>query len=99
MQQDDKAYWDLVDALIEQANRSAEEIDPGLAASALMHAAARFCAFYAASSSESRNDLKEDKDSLVQDFSREFKKQFANNLEDYIDNYKVYLGQENHTSH
>lgn len=99
MLQDEKAYWDLVDALIERANSCAEDVDPGIAASAIMHAAARFCAFYAASSSESRNDLKEDKDSLVQDFSREFKKQFAENLEDYIDNYKVYLGQENQTPH
>ncbi len=87
----DQDYWNIVDALLEQANAETEKHDVGMVASALMNAAARYSAFYVAGSSESRKDLKDDKDVLVQDISREFKQRFASNLEDYIENYKVYL--------
>lgn len=87
----DSNYWEMVDQFIEQANAHTEERTPGEVASALMNAAARYSAFYLAGSSESRNDLKEDKEVLVQDVSREFKKRFAEDLEDYIENYKVYF--------
>lgn len=83
-----------VNALIENANRIAAEENPGLAASALMQAAARYASFYVASSSESRKDLKEDKDALIQDMTREFKAIFADNLDDYIENYKIYLPEK-----
>ena len=87
-------FWEAVDAAVELANSTSGKTDPGVAASAIMQAAARYCAFYAAASSESRKDLKDDKDNIVQDFSREFKKQFATNLEEYIENYKIYLGSD-----
>ncbi len=87
----DQEYWNIVDAFLEQANTHSEKHDIGMVTSALMNAAARYSAFYVAGSSESRKDLKEDKDVLVQDISREFKQRFASNLEDYIENYKVYL--------
>ncbi|MFL0800093.1 MAG: DUF3144 domain-containing protein [Agarilytica sp.] len=87
----DQDYWNIVDAFLEKANTETENSDVGMVASALMNAAARYSAFYVAGSSESRKDLKEDKDVLVQDISREFKQRFASNLEDYIENYKIYL--------
>ncbi len=90
----DQAYWNIVDTFLEQANAQTEKHDVGMVASALMNAAARYSAFYVAGSSESRKDLKEDKDVLVQDISREFKQRFASNLEDYIENYKIYLQHE-----
>ena len=88
----DDVFWDLVDEFISRANEHAQDHDMGIVAAALMQSAARFSSFYVAASSESRNDLKDDKDSLVSDVSRDFKKQFAQSLEDYIENYKVYLG-------
>tara|TARA_R110000868_G_scaffold404557_1_gene682855 strand:- start:368 stop:670 length:303 start_codon:yes stop_codon:yes gene_type:complete len=90
----DSNYWEMVSQFIEQANAHTEERTPGEVASALLNAAARYSAFYLAGSSESRKDLKEDKDVLVQDVSREFKKRFAEELEDYIENYKVYFEHE-----
>lgn len=87
-------FWETVDAIVELANQTSEKADPGVAASAVMQAAARYCAFYAAASSESRKDLKDDKDVIVQDFTREFKKHFATNLEEYIEHYKLYIGVE-----
>ncbi len=90
----DQAYWDIVDGFIEHANTYSDEYDQGVVAAAIMNAAARFSAYYVAGSSESRKDLKEDKDVLIQDVSREFKKGFAENLEDYIENYKIYLAED-----
>ncbi len=87
----DDAFWNVVDQFISSANESAATQDIGLVASAMLNASARFSAFYVAGSSESRADLKEDKDVLIADISREFKKRFAEELEDYIENYKVYL--------
>lgn len=94
---DEELFWSLLEGFIAQANEKAEEVDLGIVASALMNASARFSAFYLAQSSESRKDLKEDKDTLVLDISREFKKRFAENLEDYIENYKVLLNKTDET--
>ncbi len=90
----DNEYWDVVSDFIEQANKCTEDRTPGEVASALLNAAARYSAFYLAGSSESRKDLKEDKDALVQDVSREFKKRFAENLEEYIADYKIHFERD-----
>ncbi|VUD61607.1 hypothetical protein TDB9533_02849 [Thalassocella blandensis] len=90
-QTQEQQYWALVESFIEKANASCEENELGLVNGALMQAAARFNAFYLAASSESRKDLKEDKESSVKDFGGEYKKLLAENLDDYIENYKVYM--------
>ncbi len=90
----DNEYWDVVSDFIEQANKYTEGRAPGEVASALLNAAARYSAFYLAGSSESRKDLKEDKGVLVQDVSREFKKRFAENLEEYIEDYKIHFERD-----
>ncbi len=89
--QAEETYWQLVEEIVELANKRAEEFEPGLVSSALLQAASRYSAFYVAGSSESRKDLIEDKDDAIAQVAREFKKQFASNLEDYIENYKIYL--------
>ncbi len=86
-----ETFWNMVDEFIKRANAMSEHESPGVVAAALLQAAARYSSFYVAGSSASRNDLKEDKEALIQDIAREFKKKFAANLEDYIDNYKIYL--------
>lgn len=86
-------HQDAVNTLIESANDIALEEGAGFAASALIQAAARYASFYVAQSSESRKDLKEDKDALIDDVSQEFRRLLAENLEDYIENYKVYLSE------
>ncbi|MFL0810131.1 MAG: DUF3144 domain-containing protein [Agarilytica sp.] len=91
---EEESFWNAVDDFIESANQKSEDMTPSGAASAMMQATARYTAFYLAGSAESRKDLKEDKDDLIQDVSREFKRIFAENLEDYIENYKVYLKQD-----
>lgn len=91
---DQDAYWGIVEAFLEQANNDLSDHDLGAVSDALMEAAARFSAFYAASSSETRKDLKQDKDDTIHDFGGEFKRKLSENLDDYIENYKVYMRDE-----
>lgn len=88
------AYWALVESFIAQANEASAEQDLGLINGALMQAAARFNAFYVAASSESRKDLKEDVDGSIRDFGSEYKRLLSENFDDYVENYKVYMREE-----
>ena len=90
----DEKYWDLVEEFILRANEKLEGADLGIVSSALLEASARFGAFYVASSSEDRKELKQDRDSTITDFGGEYKKRLADNLDDYIENYKVYMREE-----
>lgn len=94
---DQDVYWGIVQSFVEQANQNLSDHDLGVVSDALMEAAARFSAFYAASSSETRKDLKQDKDDTIHDFGGEFKRKLSENLDDYIENYKVYMRDENST--
>ena len=89
--QDETLFWNLVDDLIERANESAADADMGIVNAAMMEACARFNAYYVALSSESKADLKEDKEDAVKRFGGEYKSRLASNINDYIDNFKVYL--------
>ena len=91
---EDELYWDLVEKFIEVANEASGDIDLGIVNSAIMNAATRFNAFYISASSESRNDLKEDKDDAIQRFGANYKRLLADNLDDYIENYKVYMRED-----
>lgn len=95
---DQDAYWSIVEVFVEQANQNLSDHDLGVVSDALMEAAARFSAFYAASSSETRKDLKQDKDDTIHDFGGEFKRKLSENLDDYIENYKVYMRDDSTAS-
>lgn len=90
----DERYWSLVQEFVALANAKLQDDDLGVVSEALMEASARFSAFYAAASSENRKDLKEDKESTVQDFGGEYKRRLADSLDDYIENYKVYMRED-----
>ena len=90
---DEEKFWQLVEQIIELANNESLDLDPGIVSSALLQATARYNAFYIASSCETRNDLKEDKDESLRRFTSDYKRRLGENLEDYIENYKIYLGE------
>lgn len=90
----EKQYEALVTEFIESANARTQSCDLGAISSSLLAAAARFGAFYVASASEGRKDLMADKDDTIARFSSEFKREFAFSLDDYIENYKVYMRDE-----
>lgn len=84
----------LLEGFIEQANGQSQKHDLGMVTQALIAASARFSAHYVASACESRKDLKEDKNEAVHQFGAEFKRELARAMDDYIENYKVYLREE-----
>ena len=89
-QSDETLFWEIMDQFIDSANQRAEAVDLGIVNAAMLNAAARFNAYFVAISSESKDDLKQDKDESVHKFGGEFKRRMAENLDDYIDNYKIY---------
>lgn len=88
---DEDAFWSFVESLIEHSNTASQTTDPGIISSALLYAAARFNAYQVAGTSEDRKALKEDKDEIISRLTGEYKKRFADHLEDYIENYKDYF--------
>ena len=88
---EDDQFWDLVDSFIQKANDSCEELDPGLVSAALLNAAARFNAFVVASSSIDRKEYIDEIESAQKYLTGRYHELVRNNLDDYRDNYKVYI--------
>ena len=90
-EQEDKSYWDFVDRVIAEANAATEELEPGLVSAALLQAAARYNAFVVAASSIDRKEYIEEMEPAMQYLSSRYREYLHNNLDDYRENYKVYV--------
>ena len=91
MSTEEEQFWQVVESFIQQANNAAENVDTGIVLSALLEAGARYSAFFAASGTEDRNEFKAEVEATVQDFSVEYKKRLQQNVDDYLENYKIYM--------
>ncbi|WP_075188213.1 DUF3144 domain-containing protein [Teredinibacter haidensis] len=91
---EEQQFWDAVDMFIDTANTAAEKCDPGVISSAVVYAAARYCAFNVASFSESRKDFISDTEDSVNHLVQEFRKLLEENMADYGENYKIYMKDE-----
>ena len=80
-QNDDKKMYDYADKFINLANEISQSDRSGNVGVALRFAAARYSAFEA---SMRTNNLAEDKDKQLQDFTNVFTEMLQVNLEDYI---------------
>lgn len=90
----EQQYWDLVEQFIAQANNACEAVEPGIAAAALLQAATRFNAFVVASSSLDRKSFIEDIEPSFEYLSKRFCENLDDNLQDYKENYKIYMRTE-----
>lgn len=91
---EDDQFWDLVDAFIEKANVACDDLDPGAVSAALLNAAARFNAFVVASSSINRKEFIEEIESAQKYLTGRYAELVRNNLDDYRENYKIYIGDK-----
>lgn len=91
---EEQQFWSAVDTFIDAANLAAEECDPGVVSSAVLFAAARYCAFNIASMSETRQDFLDDTNEAVDHLSGDFRKLLEEHMADYGENFKVYLKTE-----
>lgn len=87
LQDDNKRYWENVDAFIHHANDLAGEQGMDSVSSGLMYAAARFCAFNAATKYSDVDHLQQDKEEAVKYFTSIFRKMFDENMEEYKNNF------------
>lgn len=94
---EDTLFWNLVDSFIEQANNACEEVDPGVVSAALLNAAARFNAFVVAASSIDRKEYIEEIESARNYLTGRYRELVSENLEDYRENYKVYVRADEET--
>ena len=94
---EDTLFWNLVDSFIEQANNACEEADPGVVSAALLNAAARFNAFVVAASSIDRKEYIEEIESARNYLTGRYRELVSENLEDYRENYKVYVRADEET--
>jgi hypothetical protein len=92
--EDEKVFWDLADSFIQQANNACEQADPGVVSAALLNAAARFNAFVVATSSVDRKEFIDEIDSSLNYLTGRYREILHDNLEDYRENYKVYIRTE-----
>ena len=91
---DQEAYWDLVDDFIRLANEACEQTDPSAVSAALVQAAARFGAFVVAESSLDRKEYTEEMESALEFLTKQYREHLRADLEDYRENYKVYIVKE-----
>jgi len=82
VQNDDKMMFDFADKFINLANEMSKSDRSGNVGVAIRYAAARYSAFEA---SMRTDNLAEDKDKQLQDFSDIFTDMLRVNLEDYIE--------------
>lgn len=88
---DEQQFWDLVDKFIQQANDACDDADPGVVSAALLNAAARFNAFVVATASIDRKEYIDEMDSSLNYLSGRYREFLRENLEDYRENFKVYI--------
>ena len=93
MKDEEKQYWDTVEQFIESANSLSKKIDLGIVSAALIHSAARYASYNMAATAADGEDLNLDKDEIIRHHTSQFKRLFAENLEDYIENYQLYLSK------
>jgi len=88
---DEQQFWDLVDNFIQQANDACDDADPSVVSAALLNAAARFNAFVVATASIDRKEYIDEMDSSLNYLSGRYREFLRENLEDYRENFKVYI--------
>lgn len=94
MSSNDELFFGLVEQLIDTANDAPEALDLTEIGGAMMCAAARFNAYALAASSMDKRSFAEDRDQALSDFTAQFKRLMAEDLDDYIENYKVMIGNK-----
>lgn len=91
MSDTEQPFWRLVENLLDNANQQATEQGPELMSDALLYAAARFNAYTAALSTTERKEFKDELADIKSLLMEQFETMLDASLEDYLENYKIYL--------
>lgn len=91
----DESFWDRADSFIAKANEFSDQVPAGKVSSSLLYAAARFNSFIISSSSDSVEEMEQDKDAALEYFVGQFRKMLEENLDDHIKNFSTYNETKN----
>jgi len=91
MSDTEQQFWDLVEELIGNANQKSATQDQALISDAMLYAAARFNTYTAAASTAERKGFKEELADIKALLMEQFETMLDANLNDYLENYKIYL--------
>lgn len=91
MSDTEQQFWDLVEELIGNANQKSATQDQVLISDAMLYAAARFGAYAAAAGTAERKEFKDELGDIKALLMQQFETMLDANLDDYLENYKIYL--------
>ena len=89
---EDKTYYNRVDAVINLLNEQAGvDTPPGFVSASAMFALARYCAFVSAADFEKVADYKTEREEIVRYFTEDFRRLLNENIDDYTENFDNYF--------
>ena len=89
----DEKFYKRADAHIALANSHIDtKIAPGDASNSFMYAASRFNAWVTASSFKNGEDMKKEKQEVLDFFVNQYKLMLEENFDNYAENYNQYMG-------
>ncbi|MCX4189009.1 DUF3144 domain-containing protein [Methylophaga sp. OBS3] len=86
----EKTFQQRCDEFIDLANQQHQDTEAENVNSALLFSAARFNVFSTAPQFESAEQLKEEKDKIIEYFAQRFAEMMVTNLDEYIDRFDEY---------
>lgn len=87
----DEKFFDRADEHINLSNEQLSTTSRGKVSASMMYSVARFNSWISACGFEDANDMKEAKEETIKYFVTEYEKMLAENLDDYIANFKKYV--------
>jgi hypothetical protein len=89
----DEKFYERADAHIALANGHINaKVHPGMVSNSLMFAASRFNAWVAAAGFSNGEDMKKEKEDILNYFTEQYRLMLAENLDNYAENYDLYMG-------
>jgi len=89
----DETFYERVDAHIALANNSInDKLHPGLVANSLMFSASRFNAWVTASGYQKASDLANEKEEILDFFTKQYRAMLSENIDSYVENFSTYIG-------
>ena len=89
----DETFWDRADGLINLANQFCDNVPRSKVSVSFLYAAARFNSFVVAASSNSVQELNNDKENAIEYFVGQYRKMLEENIDDHIDNFEKYFNE------
>jgi len=90
----DEGFYKRADAHIHLSNdQVTPEVEPGMVSASFMYSLARFNAWLAARGFNSADDMRANKEQMIEYFLNHYRMMLEENMDEYIANFKSHLGR------